>query len=154
MLNKGKVEALALVDKSKDAYYKFQSKIGLAVLALTGALASTPLGAFASASNNAKSVGNVTVKYSSHGAKLGRGITRGGSASGVLGKFHNLIVFIWSILVILSVAMLMFNIFRLHGAGENPQAQIVAKKGIVASIIVIALIGFIGPLTGFALGFL
>ncbi len=50
--------------------------------------------------------------------------------------------------------MLMFNIFRLHGAGENPQAQIVAKKGIIASIIVIALIGFIGPLTGFALGFL
>lgn len=154
MLNEKKLETLSLVDKTKDAYYKVQSKIGLAVLGLTGALASTPLGAFASASSNARKMGDVTVKYSSKGASLGKGITKGGSAAGVLGKFHNLIVFIWSILVILSVAMLMFNIFRLHGAGENPQAQIIAKKGIVASIIVIALIGFIGPLTGFALGFL
>ena len=154
MLNEKKVEALTLVDKTKDAYYKIQSKIGLAVLGLTGALASTPLGAFASADSNASKMGGVTVHYHSKGATLGKGITKGGSASGVLNKFHNLIVFVWSILVILSVAMLMLNIFRLHGAGENPQAQIIAKKGIVASIIVIALIGFIGPLTGFALGFL
>lgn len=154
MLNKKKVEALTLVDKTKDAYYMVQSKIGLAVFGLAGALAATPLGAFASANSNASKLGNITVKDSSGSATLGSGITSGGSATGVLKKFHKLIVFIWSILVILSVAMLMFNIFRLHGAGENPQAQIVAKKGIIASIIVIALIGFIGPLTGFALGFL
>lgn len=69
----------------------------------------------------------------------------------LLGTGHRGLVFFWAVLLCLSIVWLMINIFHLHNAYQNGIEM--PTKGIIASLIAVGLLGFIGPLTGFALGF-